>query len=381
MESSRRDPVWANIFFRWAICAGLAVIAVYTTETVIRRDLWDLQVYQRALDLHRSGGTPFQVGPGMNFIYPPVFLTLFSWLGAAFRPLLLTLYAAVLLLMARKSLRPVVMGMALFSLTIFFHTRPVAIALGSGNLTFFFHALLILSWLEGGRWQTRLFPGLVILFSLLKPYYLAYALMPVLVQGLGPGGLARLAMIVAVTGVGWTVQYLAAPEAFRQFLVALKWQSFQGNDALVAGDIGWGGYRFMAMATGSAQAALTLHAGLAAVFLGAVLRWRGRLAALGDRHGVNVLGFVALISVILINPRLKIYDYCFIGSLAAYLVAFFLRDCRKGWLILVWLILHFGEKQIGPIPVDRFLDAHLLTVVLVVLLARALRELPVESGP
>jgi|GEM_PF-6406365 len=389
LAPSRRDPVWANWFFRVAICVGLGVLVYFTVESLIKRYPWDLKVYQEAMALYLAGHSPYVVGPGMNFVYPPVFLSAFSWAGSHFGHLLLTLYAAGLTLLARKSMRPVVMGLALFTLTVFFHTRPAVIALGSGNLTFFCHVGLILAWREGGKMRAWVFPALIVLFSTLKPYYLAYALVPVMVQGLGPAVLVRLTGVVAVTGMAWVAQYLADPETFRQFLAALRMQSFKGEASLLSGDIGWGFYRFLApVSGGSANVALGLHAVLSTLCVGAVMRWRRWLAAWGGRQGVDALGLVALIVVILVNPRLKIYDYCFIGSMAAYLVAFLLRDCRKIWLILIWLAMHFAEKKVGPQAVPRFLDAHFLTVVLVALLVRTgmakpsavASESPVEAG-
>jgi len=374
MATTRQDPVWGDPFFRLATCAGLILIVVYTVTYMHRKALWDLLLYQDAMDRYLAGENPYLSVSRLEFVYPPVFLAALRWTGPYLAHLLVGLYSATLVLLGRRSVRPLLIGMALYSVAFFFYARPITVAVASGNLTFYAHILLILTWLEGGRWRSRAFPLLIVVFSSLKPYYLAYALVPVMVLGPNAAVLVRAAVVVVATLAVWGVQALAVPDAFGQFLTALQQQAFRGDATGPRADVGFGYFGLLAKATGSAALALALHAGLSALCVGAVLRWRRWLARWSERQGVDTLGLVALLVAILVNPRLKIYDYCFVGSLAAYLVAFLWRDRRKIWFFVAWPILDLAERQVpGPL-LGRILDAHLLTIVLVVLLVRAARS-------
>lgn len=273
---------------------------------------WDLHVYTAAANVARAGGNVYVGLNRLQFVYPPLVLKAFAALGSALPGVFLCFYVFVLFALALPVMRGLLIGLILFSgMSFSIHSRFV-IALATGNITLYMHMAVVLAWLVGVQTGRRgPFWSAVFICALLKPYFLAYILVPFVVFGLQGTTVISAVAVVLGTAATWGMQWLAWPRIFADFLHALHRQVLSGTTAGSLGDVGHGLYYFFAEIVGSrsigAGIQLIVSIGLVVVSLALSKQWRRRGLSASE------ISLAALALAVLINPRLKVYDdslYC-----------------------------------------------------------------------
>jgi hypothetical protein len=322
--------------------------------------LWDLEVYERAARL----GTEVydDRSTRMQFVYPPLVLGLFTWLGPLLVPLLLGLYAAIFLAFVAFSPHSLRLALlSIFGVFAFIH-EPLSTALRTGNLTFYLNLLILLLWLrERHRWQAGLLLLTISLACLVKPTFAAFFALWLLrdLRWQRTSTIALAAFIACA--LIWGAQLAWAPTAMAQFTAALQAQLHLGAEWP---DVGRGFYRYGLRWTGDLNAALLLHVlgwlALLAVWLRLL---RPRLMAAGGEAArmLRLTGPYAL--CLLMTPRLMVYDVAplFLLSLqAGHLWSTLPRPPR----ILPLLSLLAAVQLADPIGIVQYQQGLELLVVL-----------------
>ncbi|TZG27830.1 hypothetical protein [Sphingomonas montanisoli] len=328
----------------WLLLAVLILLAAeqFADALIEHRHapMLDLAVYRSAAENGPLIRSPH--GP-MYFTYHPIMRHFFEALGAQFDLKLLTVYTLLTLL---------------YGATI--HTRPGAalatflgLAIGglgvaaitTGNITPFVQ-LAILGLAARGfdaprdRWT---FLAAVAVTAIVKPYMIAYAILPLGVA-MGRRQPLRPHMIAAAATIGAVVALIALyavvrPDETATFIRNLTTQT------LAQGDLGIGSYGRLAGQLGSAGA-LIAHGLIvltaAAIAIGSAWR-QGRLA---DPAFALLLFFLAAI----LNPRLQDYDlFPAIVALTLYILS------TGGWRATAALLPAFIAAAI-PLHGARFVD-------------------------
>jgi hypothetical protein len=341
--------------------ANLTVMAVCSIGVVIYLYLglangifWDLSVYQRAVDDLRAGHDPYRTGAGLPFVYHPLVLDAFRLLNqfVALRPALLVLYA-------------ISFGWFVFELAVWLDTAgrtaarahgvsaPTGLSSGissflaaaafggvgitsflTGNITSFMHFALLAAFLRANRKpgrMSRVVPGaLLLLFSIIKPYFLLYLLIPVVLASGKRAALVRLACMGAVFGGVWLVLAHLEPMEYAAFIGALKYQSLQRLD------IGYSFFWVFRRVLNNDWLALGMHVAASAV----LLLLAGLFIRRSDEEKRDGAALFLLYMVLtLANPRMKEYDL--FPALVCFFI--FLRTVLPGAGFIISVGLFFSS--------------------------------------
>ena len=161
---------------------GAVMLYILVQHRISNGLFWDFRAYKHAIEVYSSGGQPYNGSDGLAFIYPPIFLSVFS-LGdfttiyALFACVTLGA-AACYLLFEFPSARFGALGFVFGGLGI--------VSLLTGNFAVFAHGALIALSLwrvktNSAASRAALVIG-IIAFACVKPYFLTYSLMFVLVR-------------------------------------------------------------------------------------------------------------------------------------------------------------------------------------------------------
>ena len=374
-----------GIVWFWGVLVILGIMALSErVRAYLGSDFfWDLEVYTEAITVHRAGGNAYGDLGGLRYVYPPVVLFAMAALGEALAPLLTGLYALSLALLLARRMWIFTFCILLFAgLTIGMDDTFVR-SMATGNLTLFAHIVLI--WLLLSRWPHAPSLGFWValgLLSLLKPYFLAYAAVPVLAIGMHRDLLVRAGATILISGAIWASQAWLFPDTYAAFLASLRAQVFQGSAGYITGDVGFGLYAFAALLVPDPKAALMLHGTAVGVCAILVLVWRH--GASPDIRTSRVLLMAAIAVAILANPRLKIYDAWVLQAASVFVII----QVRQGWIQAIALSGLLAIYQSVPVPrggdllgpdfevIRKFALGHLpwITAVVVVYLDRMMAK-------
>jgi hypothetical protein len=294
-----------------ATLVGVALLGMIFSYKAIVAPFWDYEVYRAAVDCFVGGGDPYSLDAGkLFFVYPPLFLRLFSVFGFPETYGLAIAVMAAVALFAMRDLR----AQASFALLGFLTGGGGLIAILTGNFTIIAHLLVIaLAHAAYRAEKSTLAPAAlalaILLFSALKFYFLAYAAIFLLL----PRRRALLFLALPAGVVLVTLAQMALDhELWAAFSAALYRQT------LANGDLGFTLFGIVERRYGLLLGGLALHEGvaLAMIALAVGLRWRAGARAPNIRSQSEL--FYVLAALILVNPRLKDYDF------AAFMVCVYL---------------------------------------------------------
>ena len=216
---------------RWAIFTVLLVTGVLSvaSQNFALKPFWDYQIYDAAMSCFHDGCNPYTANLGRyRFVYPPVFLRVFA-------PFNFTLAYSLLIL--------AMVGVGLWRLSSLFGKADIAIvglltnatgvlSLLTGNLTLFAHLFIIGLALDAFERAGRLAPvlifaGAVLLISVIKPYFLAYAIVLLVLR---PRRIVLFAVVVFGAALAAASQAFTDPELWRSFKASLIAQTFSRGD-------------------------------------------------------------------------------------------------------------------------------------------------------
>jgi hypothetical protein len=197
----------------------------------------------------------------------------------------------------------------------------------TGNVTLYLHFLLLATLL--GFYRSRAlsykigFMLCVFIFSLIKPYFLAYLGLLFLLFESKIQVVFYGFVIVSLTALSWFGSMQFYPAEFQEFMEALHKQSLIGHDI---------GYSFFGIAIKAGMTefnALLMHSALSITLL--ISAWRDESKSGGKSDlAAKLLLFYSLLT--LVNPRMKEYD------LFPALLSFFLllqRNCKYSKSIML----------------------------------------------
>ncbi|MBB2932414.1 hypothetical protein [Paraburkholderia silvatlantica] len=352
MASVTDDKAWPL----WSLSAATCFLLVFAFSGTSGSFFWDYHVYEKGLSCYSQGRDPYACASGdFPFVYPPAFLKVFSVVDfpTAFAFLVLASAAGIACVsLSLKSLIP-------------YHRLAPSLILGfliggsgfasiqTGNISVFAHLLLVsLSYfLYTKRSVYTLVPHAIaiILFSAIKPYFLAYVLLYLFLPRRSL--FAFVAVLLSVAGI-----YIAQPALYTQL-----WAGFQGaiyNQIIQHGDAGLTIFAVLSrFGMGKAGFILHLLLMLLVILISVVLRVRHGQRSVQICSTSELFYFLAIL--ILLNPRLMSYDFS-VFAVCLYL-SMILSSRGDGWVGLFLKVFPF--LTILPLCLEGLFDirVHSLT--------------------
>ena len=285
----------------------------YSIQFLDQGIFWDLGIYEKAVAVFNQGGNPYELNGYLSFVYHPFVLRFMALFGSNLGLVLIGAYLLSLLFFLRSlgSNR----SWWLYTFLAFAYCGIGTISIGSGNVTAFFHLVLLSILLRhisignsGAATPSASFTGFilaVLLFSLVKPYLLAYLLIPLVMtwksdQQKSIWTLTLLAGFFLAIVLLLSSLYFGAE--FQSFIAAVQGQTIGKHD------LGYGlvmyFYEYYSSAGPLIYRAFVLHFGILSILILAILYLAKRSQLIQKPQFALLLYFLLTI----LNPRLKVYD-------------------------------------------------------------------------
>ncbi len=318
-------------------CFGITLLLVGLGSTLYRgkKVFWDLEVYRTAAAALERGDDPYTSTGELYFVYPPLVAKAFNFLGESSLPLAAAIaYATSFVLFALAARRLLFWAMVI-SAAVYVRPQSFGVSVMTGNVTLYLHFALVVALLAIRRRGIMPFNLTLIVASLIKPYFLAYGLALFILDGVSRRTAAIFASCLVGVFLIYVAQYLLLPEMFHGFVSALSNQAI-GTESLGPGrDVGQAAYYYFAhvLERGPALAAHFAAVGLLVTLILFLSFPSARKMTTED--GFLFLVLISTICAVLLNPRLKIYDWAMLqaAATAAFLmIRVYLR--RSVWPLL-----------------------------------------------
>jgi hypothetical protein len=321
-----------------------AIWSLYSFQFLAQGIFWDLGIYEKAVNVFNAGGNPYELNGYLSFVYHPLVLRVMAWFSNYLGPTLIALYIASLLFFLSNlgSNR----SWWLYSFLAFAYCGIGTISIGSGNVTVFFHLVLLGILLRSINAEqtlkansgklTTIFILAVVVFSLVKPYMLAYLVIPLVLtwktqQQKSIWSLTFLAGLVLALTLLLSSLYFGAE--FQSFLSAVQGQTIGKRD------LGYGlvmyFYEYYLSAGSLIYRAFVLHFAILSAIILTTLYLAKRSGILNSSRLMLLVYFLLTI----LNPRLKVYDL-FPALIALFIYASAFEQSRlvKGLFLIAYAI-------------------------------------------
>ena len=281
----------------------------------------DFRIYKRAIFDHLHGESAYRTDVQQHlFIYNPIvlhflafiesFLSITVFLGGFYLLTSLGFYAEIykcFQLLHTKNTQPD-RNKSLDFIVIFVSALAFGdIGIGcfvTGNLTLYLHFALIAVLLKfcrtGFPVYSYAFIGLVIVFSVIKPYFLTYMAVLFLIYKSKKNSLITAFIMIALFSIAWIASMQFFPEEYQAFLAALNKQTLTGHD------IGYSFFAVFKKAGMSDLLSLAIHALISVLLL--IIAGLYLPKAYGFVDNLYARLFILYPVLTLINPRMKEYD-------------------------------------------------------------------------
>ena len=312
---------------------------------------WDLGIYAKAINVLNSGGDPYspdQLGGYLSFVYHPLVLHVMALFGSWLSLALMAFYIAsiVYFLFSLKKNS----NLWLSAFLAFAYCGIGFISIASGNLTVFFHLILLgilardashdLKQKKNSKLPTSINTTFVILllaFSIIKPYFLIYLAIPLIMQWGKKEGFAKKLRLVLTWMSIFIILMVSSSlfygAEFSAFITSLQ------NQTLGKRDLGYGFvmffYDYYLSAGPLIYRAFFLHFAIAflllliSVYLAIKNKWLST-----DNSNSAYFPFLLYFLLTLFNPRLKVYDL-FPAFFALYVYFFSLKPSLVSRLLFL----------------------------------------------
>ena len=342
----KKLPLFASLEF----LLGL-IWLVASFQFVENGIFWDLSIYAKAINVLNSGGDPYspdQLSGYLSFVYHPLVLHVMALFGSWLSLALMAFYIASIvyfLLGLRKN-----SNLWLSAFLAFAYCGIGFISIASGNLTVFFHLILLgilardasqdLEQKKNSKLPTSINTTFVILllaFSIVKPYFLIYLAIPLIMQWGKKEGFAKTLRLVLTWMSIFIILMVSSSlfygAEFSAFITSLQ------NQTLGKRDLGYGlvmfFYDYYLSAGPLIYRAFFLHFAIAflllliSIYLAIKNKW---LCA--DNSNSAYFPFLLYFLLTLFNPRLKVYDL-FPAFFALYVYFFSLKPSPVSRLLFL----------------------------------------------
>jgi hypothetical protein len=312
----------------WLI-AGLSAVSLVIFASRWARMLgflWDISVYERAVADYGRGVDPYRTDIMFPFVYHPLVLRLFAILGSVL-PLKVVLPALTLAALAwlsrelldamawsgtaplqpARETREHIIGPRQLALAIAAASGFGGIgapALLSGNMSPLMHFALMAALLRAGRSSSVIWRHLpyvlILLFALIKPYFLIFLAAPVLLYErriVAVGWALAVAALFAAIWLSFQVYWTAE---YAHFISILRW------NILGRGDLGYTFFYVFGAITQKPLLAFELHTIVSLLLIALVPLLFAKKYGRAIPFAPQLL--VLYLALTLANPRMKDYD-------------------------------------------------------------------------
>lgn len=329
----------------------------------------DSTTFIHAAEVFSEGGNPYRLASHAGFVYPPIFLYFTSLFGTYLYAVMIGFYIACIVFFLRSPVTGFAISLFLLG-GVTFLPQPVLVSITSpGNISTFGHMLILGFWFRrdpswnytGGYILNHTgshtwghtgnhiggyifsyggFYLSAIIFSLIKPYFAAYFLLPMLTDRIDRRQIIIAATSILTVALIYYAQWIFDHHMFMDFLQSIYRHQFTGSPTVFHRDIGYGLFRYLERIL-YGQRALEEHNPLIPTIIHftiiglLMLAWKVRVQTILEKCNTDiartVLLHIPIILCIILNPRLKVYDYFIVQTL---LIHFF------------W---HLGTLKISPL--------------------------------
>ena len=295
---------------------------------------WDLYVYQDAISAFNAGKPAYDEFGGLRFVYPPYALLMFANAGEKLIPTLVFFFIAtssamIILREARE-----ILFLAILSSSIFLN-QYILLSIQTGNITIYMHfAILLATLLKNQKIGQFLLLTIVLIFSMIKPYFAAYFILGFFVWPLKMEYAWRMTIFFTVFALIFLSQFLLTPELALDFLTSLQNQAL-GPDVKGPGiDVGKAPYAMVADHF-SRPTSLAIHTFVAILMASSLYMASCYLKPfIKSKDFSRLIFFTGVTFAVVINPRMKEYDWWLFVA------------CNTAIIFIVFDYLSLGMKRI-----------------------------------
>ena len=276
---------------------------------IVKDFFWDYNVYLTAVENFNNGMSVYLTDDKYRFVYPPIFLYVISSLGDSFEKIYLIFFFASLILLFNEKLRMISIGVIVSSLVYFNGAPPFAVAIATGNLSIILNVWLIFLFFKSfeSNFYKHLFLISIILFSLIKFNFLIYSVTLFLVTP-NLKSFKFFLTIVVTTSFLYLIQFIFLNDLFIEFVSSLRTQTI-GRESY---DMGYGLNTIIFLGLNN-----FVLANIFSLIIGFIL-----ILLITNKHlilkgilGIETYKYLVLVLILLLNPRMMIYDSLFISGL------------------------------------------------------------------
>ena len=347
---------------------GIGLIWIFFALQFIEGGIfWDLGIYAKAINIFNNGGDPYspnQLGGYLSFVYHPLILHSMALFGSWLFPLLVTFYIASMVYFLFSLRNNSNLWLSLF--LAFAYCGIGFISVASGNLTVFLHLILLAILVKGSSQDlgqnknqnlssftstNTAFVILVITFSIIKPYFLVYLVIPLIMQWGKNEGIAKtIRLILTWVSIFFALMISSSlfySTEFSAFITSLQ------NQTLGKRDLGYGFvmffYDYYLSAGSLIYRAFVLHFAIAVLLLliSIYLAIKNKWLSANNLKSAY-FPFLLYFLLTLFNPRLKVYDL-FPAFFALYVYFFSLKPSTVSWLLFLLAYALSLAQLIGSI--------------------------------
>ena len=312
----------------WILTISIAIIWLIASFQHFEGGIfWDLGIYAKAINIFNNGGDPYspnQLGGYLSFVYHPLILHSMALFGSWLFPLLVTFYIASMVYFLFSLRNNSNLWLSLF--LAFAYCGIGFISVASGNLTVFLHLILLAILVKGSSQDlgqnknqnlssftstNTAFVILVIAFSIIKPYFLVYLVIPLIMQWGKNEGIAKtIRLILTWVSIFFALMISSSlfySTEFSAFITSLQ------NQTLGKRDLGYGFvmffYDYYLSAGSLIYRAFVLHFAIAVLLLliSIYLAIKNKWLSANNLKSAY-FPFLLYFLLTLFNPRLKVYD-------------------------------------------------------------------------
>jgi hypothetical protein len=305
---------------------GIGLIWVFFFSQFIENGIfWDLGIYAKAINVLNSGGDPYspdQLGGYLSFVYHPLVLHVMALFGSWLLLVLITFYITSIIYFLFSLKKNSNLWLSAF--LAFAYCGIGFISIASGNLTVFFHLILLgilardasqdLEQKKNSKLPTSInttFVVLLLVFSIVKPYFLIYLAIPLIMQWGKKEDFAKTLRLVLTWMSIFIILMVSSSlfygAEFSAFITSLQ------NQTLGKRDLGYGlvmfFYDYYLSAGPLIYRAFVLHFAIAFLLLliSIYLAIKNKWLSAGNLNSAY-FPFLLYFLLTLFNPRLKVYD-------------------------------------------------------------------------
>ena len=331
---------------------GIGLIWIFFALQFIEGGIfWDLGIYAKAINIFNSGGDPYspdQLGGYLSFVYHPLVLHVMALFGSWLLLVLITFYITSIIYFLFSLKKNSNLWLSAF--LAFAYCGIGFISIASGNLTVFFHLILLgilardasqdLEQKKNSKLPTSInttFVVLLLVFSIVKPYFLIYLAIPLIMQWGKKEGFAKTLRLVLTWMSIFIILMVSSSlfygAEFSAFITSLQ------NQTLGKRDLGYGFvmffYDYYLSAGPLIYRAFVLHFAIAFLLLliSIYLAIKNKWLSAGNLNSAY-FPFLLYFLLTLFNPRLKVYDL-FPAFFALYVFFFSLKPSNVSRLLFL----------------------------------------------